>query len=118
MDHNKLGYENSRLEKKFMSNTLAELDNAEVVQLDRTPSNPLGNGSSTLAPSLQNSETPRTAPEFRYMRTNALHAHPINLRIYGNETPNKDFLKSIKDGGILEPLIVVEFAFAGEEPKF
>ena len=94
---------------------------AEVVQLDRTPSNPLGNGGSTPAPSLQNSEileAPPIAPsEFRYMRTTALHAHPLNQRIYGNEPPNKDLLKSIRDVGILEPLIVVEFAFVGEEPK-
>jgi hypothetical protein len=63
-------------------------------------------------------EAPAPISEFRYMRTTALHAHPINQRIYGNEIPHKDFLKSIRDVGILEPLIVVEFAFAGEELKF
>lgn len=108
---------------------VTESHNAEIAQRER-PANQRENGSSTPTPSLQilglsesevadiAARTRKGAGEFGYVATDDLHSHPVNVRIYGNETLDKEFVESIGKVGILEPLIAVEFAFADEKPKF
>jgi len=38
--------------------------------------------------------------------TTMLKPHPVNRKLYGAETISQDFIDSIKENGILEPLVI------------
>src|SRR6266404_411316 len=51
--------------------------------------------------------------EFSHYKVDDLCAHPLNEQVYGPAKLDEKFLKSIRDFGILEPLLVARLSFDG-----
>jgi hypothetical protein len=52
--------------------------------------------------------------EFSYQSTTTLRVHPLNVSVYGAPELDSNFVKSVEDFGILEPILIARLSFDGD----